>query len=145
MSESISRRGTNRTATASPASTGRAVNVGLWVVQVVTALAFVLAALGKFGGDPMVVATFDRIGFGDWFRYVIGVLELLGAVALLVPPLAGLAGLAFVALMVGAAVVTVAVAGGSVVLPVGLLVLSALVAWGRWRSTARLWHTLTRR
>ncbi|GAA2758016.1 DoxX family protein [Actinopolymorpha rutila] len=147
MSESVSQRGTSRTGTASPVTTttGRAANVGLWVVQVVTALAFLFAALGKFGGDPMVVATFDKIGFGDWFRYFIGVLEVLGAVALFVPRLAGLAGLAFVALMVGAVVVTVAVVGGSVVLPLALLVLSAVIAWGRRRSTARLWDTLARR
>ncbi|MFD2080961.1 DoxX-like family protein [Actinopolymorpha cephalotaxi] len=145
MSESVSRRGTNSTDTASPAAAGRAANIGLWVAQAVTALTFLVAALGKFGGDPMVVATFDRIGFGDWFRYLIGVLEILGAIALFVPRLAGLAGLAFVALMVGAVVVTLAVAGGNVVLPLALLILSAVIAWGRWRSTTSLWNALTRR
>ncbi|MET9021573.1 DoxX family protein [Actinopolymorpha sp. NPDC004070] len=149
MSESLSSRG-NRTGaagtdTAPRTSTRRATNVGLWVVQAVTALAFVFAALGKFGGDPMVVATFDEIGFGDWFRYLIAVLEILGAVALFVPRLAGLAGLAFVGLMVGALIVTVAVVGGSVVMPLALLVLSAVIAWGRRRSTTKLWNTLARR
>jgi putative oxidoreductase len=146
MSESVYRQGTSRTDAASPAApTGRAANIGLWIAQIVTALAFVFAALGKFGGDPMIVETFDKIGFGDWFRYFIGVLEVLGAVALFVRPLVGLAGLAFVGLMVGALVVTVAVVGGSVVLPLVLLVLSAVIAWGRRRSTARLWQTLTGR
>ena len=107
-------------------------------------MTFVVAALGKFGGDPMVVATLDRIGFGDWFRYLLGVLEILGAVALFVPRLAGLKRLAFV-VVVGAVVVTVAVAGGSVVLPLALLILSAVIAWGRWRSTSSLWNALSRR
>ncbi len=146
MLESVSSRGTSRTGAASPAApASRAVNVGLWVAQVVTALAFVFAALGKFGGDPMIVETFDKVGFGDWFRYFIGVLEVLGAVALFVPPLVGLAGLAFVGLMVGALVVTIAVVGGSVVLPLALLIFSAVIAWGRRRSTARLWQALARR
>ena len=113
-------------------------NIALWVVQVVAALGFLLAALGKFSGDPQIVATFDAIGLGDWFRYLVGALEVAGSGALFIPRLAGVAGLAFVGLMVGAVVTELALAG-PVALPLALLVLSAVVAWGRWRSAARLW------
>lgn len=119
-------------------------NVVLWIVQVITALGFLLAALGKFAGDPQITATFDAIGFGDWFRYLIGALEIAGAIALFVPRLVGLAGLAFVTLMVGASI-TQLVIGESVVTPLILLVLSAVVAWGRWPSTRRLWRRLSPR
>lgn len=122
----------------------RAWNVVLWVVQVVTALGFLFAAVGKFTGDPQITAAFDAIGFGDWFRYLIGVLEVAGAIALFVPRLVGLAGLAFAALMVGATITQVVI-GMSVVAPVFLLVLSVVVAWGRWPSTRRLWSRLSLR
>lgn len=117
----------------------RAKNVVLWIVQVITALGFLVAASGKFTGDPQITATFDAIGFGDWFRYLIGVLEVAGAIALFVPRLTGLAGLAFVGLMVGATF-TQLVIGQSIVAPLVLLVPAAIVAWGRWPSTRRLWR-----
>lgn len=122
----------------------RAWNVVLWIVQVLTALGFLLAAAGKFTGDPQITAAFDAIGFGDWFRYLIGALEIAGAIALFVPRLVGLAGLAFVALMVGATITQLAI-GESVVTPLLMLVLSAVVAWGRAPSMRRLWRQLNPR
>jgi putative oxidoreductase len=107
-------------------------------VQVVTAAGFLLAAGAKFAGAAPVVATFDAIGLGDWLRYTIGVLEVLGAIALLVPRVAGLAGLAFVVLLVGAAFTHVVIIGQGVANTVPLLVLSAVVAWGRRSTTADL-------
>ncbi|WP_063780918.1 DoxX family protein [Nonomuraea sp. SBT364] len=113
-------------------------SAALWVLQVVAAGWFVMSALAKFGGAEPAASTFEAIGWGDWFRYLVGVLEVAGAVALLVPRLAGLAGLAFVGLMAGAAVTEAFVSGGGVVLPLALLVVSAVIAWGRRRSTAKL-------
>lgn len=122
----------------------RAWNVLLWIVQSVTALGFLVAALGKFTGDPQITASFDAIGFGDWFRYLIGVLEVAGAIALFVPRLVGLAGLAFTALMVGATITQLAI-GESVVAPLVLLVPSLVVAWGRWPRTRQLWRLVSAR
>ncbi|MEQ7126950.1 DoxX family protein [Actinopolymorpha sp. B11F2] len=124
---------------------GRAKSITLWVLQVVTALWFLMAALGKFTGDEVVVATFDAIGFGDWFRYLIGVLEVAGAVAMLIPRLVGLAALGFVGLMAGAVLIQLLVVGSGAFLPVPLLVVSALIAWGRWSSTRQLWALVTSR
>ena len=115
-----------------------AVNVLLWILQVVTALAFAVAALGKFTGSPEMVATFHSIELGDWFRYLVGALELAGAVAMFVPRLTGLAALCLAALLVGALMVQVFVVGSGAAAPVPLLVVSTLIAWGRWGSTRRL-------
>ena len=123
----------------------RAWHVTLWVLQVVTALWFVMAALGKFSGSPEIVATFHAVGFGVWFRYLIAALEVAGAVAMFVPRLAGLAAAAFVALLAGAVVVQAFVVGSGVIMPIPLLVLSAIVAWGRRDGTARLWRSVTGR
>ncbi|UBU11160.1 DoxX family protein [Nonomuraea gerenzanensis] len=112
--------------------------VVLWVLQIAVAGFFVMAALGKFAGAEPSVSTFEAIGFGDWFRILVGVLEVVGAVALLVPRLAGAAGLALAGLMAGAVLTEAFVSKGGVALPLVLLVLCLLVAWGRKESAERL-------
>lgn len=131
--------------TAQRTTGGRFRNVALWVLQVLAALWFLMAALGKVTGEVHSVVTFDAIGFGDWFRYLIAVLEVAGAVALFVPRLVGVAALAFVGLLVGAVLIQAFVVGSGVVMPVPLLVVAALIAWGRWSSTRQLWALVTRR
>lgn len=78
---------------------------------------------------------FADIGMGQWFRFVVGSLELAGAVGVLVPRLSGLAAIGLACLMVGAALTNVAVLDASPLLPLVLLAVGALVAWGRWPRT----------
>jgi hypothetical protein len=62
-----------------------------------------------------------------------------------VPRLTGLAALCFVALMIGAVIATLAVGGGMLaVIPAVVLVLVAIVAWGRRDSTRALVAQLRR-
>lgn len=39
----------------------------------------------KLAGREAMVAKFDMVGLGQWFRYFTGLLELAGAIALLIP------------------------------------------------------------
>ncbi|GAA2892794.1 DoxX family protein [Nonomuraea rubra] len=118
----------------------------MWILQIPVAGFFVMAALGKFAGAEPSASTFEAIGLGDWFRVAVGVLEVAGAVALLVPRLAGAAGLALAGLMAGAVLTEAFVfRGGGVLLPLVLLVLCLLIAWGRWENTARLWSAVAGR
>ena len=114
----------------------RGVNVALWVVQVLLAAAFVMSGGGKLAGTERMVELFDTIGVGQWFRYVVGALEIAGAVGLLVPRLAGLAALGLTGVMAGAAVTEVAI-GGMPVPALILAILAAVVAWGRRRDIRR--------
>jgi putative oxidoreductase len=77
-----------------------------------------------------MVEMFATIGMGQWFRYVVGALEIAGAVGVLIPRLSGLAALGLVCLMEGATATNVLVLGASPLLPIGLLLVSAVVAWG---------------
>lgn len=109
--------------------------VALWALQVVLFAIFVFAAYGKVTLEPMTVAGFDAMGLGAAGAVVIGVLELLGAVGLLVPRIAGLAAACLVALMVGAVVVTLAAGlGAMVAIPAVVLVLVSVVAVARRRE-----------
>jgi uncharacterized membrane protein YphA (DoxX/SURF4 family) len=111
---------------------GRVANVGLWVIQVLLAAAFLLAAYTKLAATPAAVAGFEDIGLGLWLMYAIGVIELVGAVALLIPVLSGPAALGLAVLLVGAAVTQLLVAEPVTALfPIAYLVPMALVAWGR--------------
>ena len=56
-----------------------------WAVRGGFALLFLTAGWEKFGTSGEWVEMFLQIGFGDWFRYFTGVVEVLGAVLLLIP------------------------------------------------------------
>jgi uncharacterized membrane protein YphA (DoxX/SURF4 family) len=113
------------------APVARPVNVGLWVLQAVLALQFAGGGLAKLAGSPELVALFADIGAGQWLRYVVGALEIAGAVGLLVPRLSRLAALGLAALMVGATVTNLFIIGERPWLPVGLLLVATVIAWGR--------------
>lgn len=46
-----------------------------------------MAGCSKLAGAEQAVVAFDAIGAGQWFRHAIGVLEVLSALALLIPRL----------------------------------------------------------
>ena len=113
----------------------------LWTLQALLALMFVVAsAAPKFAGEAYAVQIFEQIGVGQWFRYLVGALELAGGIGLLVPRLAGLAALGLVGLMIGAGYTQVVVLHNPmfVITPIILGVLAAVVAWGRRESIAGL-------
>jgi putative oxidoreductase len=73
--------------------------VGVWVLQIVVAVAFFAAGGSKLAGTPFMVQLFAQIGLGQWFRYVTGVVEIVGGLALIYPGLASLGGLWLAATM----------------------------------------------
>ena len=120
---------------------GHAPTIALWALQMALALVFAMGGLAKVGGDAAMVEMFATIGIGQWFRYVVGTLEIAGAVGVLVPRLSGLAALGLVCLMAGATLTNLFVLGASPLLPSVLLLVSALVARGRRaRAEAHLGH-----
>ncbi|WP_232828126.1 DoxX family protein [Kribbella monticola] len=112
--------------------------VALWVAQVALAFFFVMAALPKLTGDPAMVEQFGSIGAGQWFRYLIGSLELAGAIGLLIPRLCGLAASGLVALMIGATITNAFVLGISPAIPLVFLAFAAVIAWFRRASVREL-------
>jgi uncharacterized membrane protein len=137
------------TATASTSGTGvaesataggRRARIALRTVQVLLALFFgVAGAVPKLIAHPSATEIFDKMGWGTPGMYTIGVLELAGAVALLIPVLQSVAAIALSGLMVGAFVVQVAVFDGEyAATPVILIVPLALIAWARRGSNGDL-------
>jgi putative oxidoreductase len=117
------------------ASTGKIINVGLWILQIGAAGMFLMVGFLKLSGDPQMVGLFDAIGLGQWFRYVTGSLEVLGAILLLVPRLSGLGALLLVGVMLGAVPTHLFVVGGSPLPAIILLIVTGVTAWGRRQRT----------
>ena len=105
--------------------------IGLWAVQLALAGMFLLAGGAKLAGAPEMIALFDAVGVGQWFRYVTGLIEVGSAVTLLVPSIAPFGAMALVATMTGAVLTHLFIVGGSPMVPAVLLVGSLTVAWVR--------------
>jgi putative oxidoreductase len=113
-------------------------SAGLWVVRGLLALAFAGAGGAKLYGVPMLVEEFQHIGAGQWFRYLTGALELLGAILILVPSLAAFGAMLLICIMVGATLTHLFLIGGSAVPALVLLALSAIVAYAKRDQVASL-------
>jgi putative oxidoreductase len=116
---------------AAPVRRGRTGRIVLWAVQIALAGMFLFAGSSKLFGAPAMVALFDAVGIGQWFRYVTGLIEVSSAIALLVPSFAVVGALALVPTMVGAVATELFITGGSPVPPAILLLGSAGVVWAR--------------
>ncbi|MGA5041141.1 DoxX family protein [Streptomyces capoamus] len=140
---------TTFTASAGPRTGGRvrAARIALRTLQVLLALFYGIAsALPKLIAHPTAVESFDRIGWGSGAMYIIGVLELAGGMALLIPLLQSVAAIALSALMVGAFIVQLtAFDGQNAATPLILMVPLALIAWTRRSHNTDLLRVLRRR
>ena len=56
-----------------------------WILRVALAVVFVSIGRDKFDAHSMWPALFARIGFGQWFRYVTGTLQISAALLVLIP------------------------------------------------------------
>lgn len=90
-------------------SPSRGRTIATWVLRVVLGLMFLAAAGMKLTAQPDMVVEFDMVGLGQWFRVFTGLLELAGAVALLVPRTSLIAAAVLLLVDVGAFVAQVSV------------------------------------
>ncbi|MGB8508152.1 MAG: DoxX family protein [Pyrinomonadaceae bacterium] len=116
----------------------------LWIVQVLLALLFLFAGGMKLVISPDVLASMgspNQIPLPGLFVRFIGVVEVLGALGLLLPGLlrikpwlTPLAAAGLVVIMIGATALTVAADGiTAAVIPLVVGLLAAFVAYSRWR------------
>jgi hypothetical protein len=117
------------------------VNTALWIAQALLAVLFLFA-----GGTKLIMPIEEltaQMPLPGWFVRFIGVVEVLGALGLVLPwlmrirpGLTPLAAAGLVVVMIGATVTTLLVADTVLALfPLLVGVLCAFVAYGRWRLT----------
>ncbi len=103
---------------------------GPMVIKVLIALAFAAAGLAKLAGAEMMVATFDAVGMGQWFRYLTGIIEVGSAVLLFVPGKQAIGAGLLVCTMIGASLAHIFILGADTMLPAVVLgLLSAFVLY----------------
>ncbi len=108
-----------------------AVNLILWILQIGFALVFLMAGIVKLVNEPMMVEVFAKVGFGQWLRYVVGIIEVGAALMLLIPKLVPFGALLLICTMVGTIIAHLAILGVSASLPIILLLLNVVILW--WR------------
>ena len=81
---------------------GRARVIVGWILIGVTVVGFGGAGIAKLAGADMLEEQFVLYGFPLWFMTLVGVGEVVGAVGLLIPRTATLAGLGLAGIAVGA-------------------------------------------
>jgi uncharacterized membrane protein YphA (DoxX/SURF4 family) len=102
-----------------------------WIARGGIALVFTLAGLDKFSDSW--IRLFQQIGFGQWFRYFTGVVELMGSLLVLIPWTEN-AGLALLSsIMASAALLLIFVVGrpADSIFPEAILVVLAAFWWNR--------------
>ncbi|MFE7802340.1 DoxX family protein [Nocardia sp. NPDC057440] len=132
------------TATVAPS---RARNITLWTLQIVLGLFFIIAsAAPKLVGQHYAVEVYAEIGWGQWFRYATGVVELAGGLGLLIPRLSGSAAAGLSITMVCAAATQAFLLGAPAmaIFPLVLCAVFVWIAWNRRESIAALRAMLTR-
>jgi len=73
-----------------------------WALGLYLAQLYVRTGWGKFGGVPSWTAAFAAWGYPGWFRVLIGVIEVAGGIALVIPWIASYGALALSLVMMGA-------------------------------------------
>jgi uncharacterized membrane protein YphA (DoxX/SURF4 family) len=106
-------------------------NTAGWALQIMLGLLFLWTGTAKFVGTEASVEVFSELGAGQWLRYIIGLLEIAGAILVFVPTTALLGGLLLAGIMIGAIIAELTVLGGTVSTPIILCILAVTVAWLR--------------
>ena len=120
----------------------RSRRIGTWALQAVVAAVFIAAGMAKLAGVPFEVQSFAQIGLGQWFRIVTGMVQIVGAFALVYPGLASIGGLWLGFNMFCAVVVCLAVLHTNPAPAIVLALLNALIVYLRRDELASLVGTL---
>ncbi|HEF5875339.1 TPA: DoxX family protein [Burkholderia cenocepacia] len=116
----------------------KAVKITSWVLRLLSAAAFLAAGGAKLAGVPMMVAIFEQIGAGQWFRILTGLVEVAGAIAILLPATVAFGAVLLAVTMVCAVFTHLAVIGGNPIPAIVLLAITSTVAWLHRRSLSNV-------
>jgi len=108
----------------------------LEITEVTLAAIFFVVGGAKLIGQPDMIVLFREIGVGDWFRYLTGVVEVSGALLLVVPFLSGASAIALGAVMIVASLIELFVLHRPPVAALACLSAHTFVAWSRVANTS---------
>jgi putative oxidoreductase len=114
-------------------TTGKARSIITWILRILLGVTFLGIGVEKVTGTMETIPFFDAIGWGQWFRYFSGALDIAGALLVFVPRWTS----------VGAFIITCTVGLGTYLcyakalfnpmFPLILTLLAALLVWLAWK------------
>jgi uncharacterized membrane protein YphA (DoxX/SURF4 family) len=127
-----------------PTTRSRIARIAIFAARLVLAAVFVQAAFAKLTLNDQAVAGFSQLG-GIPMLIFVGLLEVAGAIGLVVPVLSGFASIGTSALLLIITLVSASLLGAAAtVLPAGCLVLSLAIVYLQRHQTVRLARWLRR-
>ncbi len=114
---------------------GRARAIAFLILKIVLALLFLAAGCFKLIGAPMMVAEFNRVGLGQWFRIFTGTTEIVGALLLLLPAATGVGASLLTCVCVGAFLAQWQILHGDVIHALVLIAILGSIAWTQRKAT----------
>jgi putative oxidoreductase len=124
-------------------SGARVLNLTLWVLQGALVLAFLFFGATKFDPHQMFwIDLFAKVGWGQWFRYFTGALEMVCAVLLMIPKTSTIGAALLAGTMIGAMLAHFFVLHEPAIvnfLPAAFLLILIVVMWKR-RTVSLAWR-----
>jgi uncharacterized membrane protein YphA (DoxX/SURF4 family) len=108
----------------------RRLDAAVWILRITLASIFVVIGFVKIPGSmhPMWVRLFERIGLGQWFRYVTALVEIVGGMLMVIPSATPVSVALLACAMLGALLVHVFIIGIGFQTIVVLALLSGITA-----------------
>jgi uncharacterized membrane protein len=108
----------------------RRLDAAVWILRITLASIFVVIGFVKIPGSmhPMWVRLFERIGLGQWFRYVTALVEIVGGMLMVIPSATPVSVALLASAMLGALLVHVFIIGIGFQTIVVLALLSGITA-----------------
>jgi uncharacterized membrane protein YphA (DoxX/SURF4 family) len=116
-------------ATIAHISVARLKRIGFWLLKVLLAALFIFTGGAKLAGLPATVDVFERVGFGQWFRYLTALLELGGAALLLWPSTTAFGALLLTIVSVGAFLAQLLVLHEDIIHTIAMTLVLGAIVW----------------
>ena len=110
-------------------SVTRLKRIGFWLLKVLLAVLFIFTGGAKLAGVSAMVDVFERVGFGQWFRYFTALLELGGATLLLWPSTTAFGALVLAIISVGAFLAQLLVLHEDIVHTIVMALILGAIVW----------------
>ena len=116
-------------ATTAHISVARLKTIGFWLLKFLLAALFIFTGGAKLAGLPAMVDAFERVGFGQWFRYFTALLELGGAALLLWPSTTAFGALLLTIVSVGAFLAQLLVLHEDIIHAIAMTLVLGAIVW----------------
>jgi uncharacterized membrane protein YphA (DoxX/SURF4 family) len=113
--------------------------IAFWALKILLALSFLGAGGAKLIGLSPMVAEFDTVGLGQWFRYVAAACEITGAILLLVPRTTAFGAFLLGVVCIGAFFAQLLALHGDVIHTIVIAAILFAIAWTARAQFQLLW------